>query len=334
MSLRAAVIGCGAIGSLLSDDPRIQGVYSHAQAYQVCPATALAAVCDPDPARREACARRWGAPRAYADAAELMARERPKLVSICSPDPTHYDLALLALDSPGLRGILMEKPIALTLDQARTVVERAGQKGVALAVNYIRRYAPGFQELKAYLAGGVLGDLQALTGFYTKGVFHSGTHLFDLVRLLAGPLAGEVVSVQGQRAPDLDQPDPGLDLVLEFASGLRGFIHACDHRAHKIFELDLVGTLGRARVIGPLQRTEISFLAPDPYYSGFRCLTPDHCRQQLLTDVILHAVADLARCVEQGGRPLCAGDDGLAALAIAQAALDSARSGRAARPGA
>ena len=56
--LRAALVGCGRIASGFADGDGTMGIYTHAQAYQACPRTELAAVCDVDAAKAEACARR------------------------------------------------------------------------------------------------------------------------------------------------------------------------------------------------------------------------------------------------------------------------------------
>ena len=67
MPYRAAVIGCGKIGSEYADDPRIRDIYTHAGAYTACPDTELVAVCDIDPARAKRCADRWGVRSSFVD---------------------------------------------------------------------------------------------------------------------------------------------------------------------------------------------------------------------------------------------------------------------------
>src|SRR5512144_1516307 len=97
---RAAVIGCGKIGSELSVDPFLKGdVFTHAEAYARCAKTELVALCDSDPAKLDAAAALWGTRRKYSSAHDLMAHEKLDVVSICTPTATHGEVLLSVLDS-------------------------------------------------------------------------------------------------------------------------------------------------------------------------------------------------------------------------------------------
>src|SRR5262245_50029064 len=91
---RAALIGCGQIGSQFTEDPLAasMGVSTHAQAYHCCPDTKLVAVCDVKLNKAKDCAARWQVPAAYDDPLQLLLQEQPQIVSICTPDATHYEL--------------------------------------------------------------------------------------------------------------------------------------------------------------------------------------------------------------------------------------------------
>ena len=119
------------------------GIYNHAAAYRACPETELVAVCDADPARLARATERWKVEAKYVDASELLSKAQPEIVSICTPDATHFTLIKAALETPSVRAILAEKPLALEVSQARELVELARARGVALAVNYSRRYSEG-----------------------------------------------------------------------------------------------------------------------------------------------------------------------------------------------
>ena len=119
MTWRAAVIGCGKIGSEFADDSRVPGFYSHAGAYAECAATRLVAVCDSDPEKLERCGWLWQVEARYRDARRLLEEVRPDIISICTPDRTHAELLELALATPGVRAVLVEKPLATDLESAR-----------------------------------------------------------------------------------------------------------------------------------------------------------------------------------------------------------------------
>jgi predicted dehydrogenase len=93
--IRAAVVGLGRIGSLLEGDPKREKPCTHAGAIAALPNCILAAGADAEPERRRLFAERWGVP-VYADAEEMLAREKPALLSIATHPDSHYRYCALA----------------------------------------------------------------------------------------------------------------------------------------------------------------------------------------------------------------------------------------------
>jgi len=323
MTYRAALIGCGKIGTEFADDPRIKGVYTHAGAYVACRKTELVAVCDTDPAKAARCGKRWEVPAVYTDVAHLLAEQSPDIVSICTPDATHADILLAILQTTGVRAVLAEKPLALEVHQAENLVRLAQERDVLLAVNYSRRYSKGHSRIRQVIRSGGIGDIQKISGLYTKGVLHNGSHWFDLARWLIG----EVRKVQGLNAGREPGADPTLDAWLMFDNGTTGFLQGCRAEAFSVFEMDIVGTQGRVRLVDSGHRIELFRVTESPYYSGYSSLHKSHEQDGVLDNTLLHAVEDLVSCLEQGGQPRCSGMDGLAALRIASAVVSSAQDG-------
>ncbi len=321
--LRAALIGCGNIASRLSSDAGAVGIYTHAEAYQQCADTELVALCDLDDAALQECGERWQVAARYRDVRQLLDEVRPEIVSICTPDATHHELALLALGAPGVRGVLIEKPLALDVAEARELVALAAQKKVTVAVNYSRRYAASHQALREDVRTGRLGRIQSVGGIYTKGVLHNGTHWFDLLRFVVG----EIVSVRGFQREGKATYDPTLDAVLELESGASAHLQGCDAACFSIFEMDIIGSEGRARIVDSGHTIERFETAEDPRYAGYRALRRVDADYPGMRDTTLHAVRDLAACVAGGGTPRCSIDDALRALEIAIAVKESAQIG-------
>ncbi|OIO01418.1 MAG: hypothetical protein AUJ49_07735 [Desulfovibrionaceae bacterium CG1_02_65_16] len=315
------LIGCGKIGSGFADDPRVRGVLAHAHAYSLCPATTLVAVADASIDAAERCARRWSVPAWGADPQRLLAEVKPDIVSVCSPDATHHELIMAALQTPGVRGVLAEKPLAMTAADAADIVAAARAKNVRLAVNYSRRYAAGHVRLREEIRAGRLGRIQRVAGLYTKGALHNGTHWFDLARFLVG----EVAAVQGWNLLGEPGPDPTLDCLLRFECGAVGSLQALDSQLFSLFEMDIVGSLGRARLVDSGHWIEHTHVADSPYYSGYATLMPEGRVPGVLENCTLRAVEDLAACIETDHVPRCSGEDALRALQIGLALHDSAR---------
>lgn len=321
IGLRAALIGCGKIGVEFADEARV-GVYSHVCAYAACPRTELVAVCDTDADKAERAAHRWNA-RSYADPGRLLAETRPEIVSLCTPDDTHAALLDMILRADGVKAVLAEKPLALELADARRLVALARRRGIRLAVNYSRRFAPGHRELAEQLRQGLIGEIRQVRGLYTKGTIHNGTHWFDWARMLVG----EITAVRGFDTLGEGGEDPTLDARLEFALGAAGHLAALDHRDYSVFEIDLLGTRGRLRIFDSGHRYRLERVGDSPHYAGYRALLPDREEDAGLHDTLLHAVTDLVESIESGREPACTGEDAVKTLAVAQACRNSARRG-------
>ncbi|HNB51570.1 MAG TPA: Gfo/Idh/MocA family oxidoreductase, partial [Anaerolineales bacterium] len=221
---RAALIGCGKIGSEFADDPLMKGdVFTHAEAYAVCPETTLLGICDTHPDKLRQCGQRWQVKAQFFSALAMMDEVQPELVSICTPDDTHYHVIsqILAANHKPL-GILCEKPLAMDLTQAQELLEMCKRCGVVLSVNYMRRFAQNINALRMYLLEGNLGEIQAVNGYYTKGVKHNGSHWFDLLRFLVG----EVEWVLGMNTLQETGLDPTLDVFLGLQNGALASLRA------------------------------------------------------------------------------------------------------------
>ena len=314
--LRAAVIGCGKIGSTFADDPNRDklGVYSHAEAYSVCNEVELVAICDIDQRLAQSCAQRWGVGKIYTDAKELFESEKLDIVSICTPDSTHESVAMLALAANGLKGILMEKPLATDLSAAEKLVKLSQAEGVTLAVNYSRRYSPVFQKLKDRIAVGEIGALQAVHGYYTKGIIHNGTHWIDLLRFLVG----DIVSGKSIGQISKGDIDPDLDAVFELECNALALLQVIDERAYSVFEMDLLGEDGRIRISDAGCTIEQYSVGPSPYAEGYQILIPDsQPAEKSMQDLTLYAVMDLVESINSASEPRCTGSDAMAALKLA-----------------
>jgi predicted dehydrogenase len=315
---RAAVIGCGLIGSRAAADASRIGVYTHAGAYAACERTTLCALADRDPLALAAAGKRWGVAACYPDLEALLAEVRPEIVSICTPDGSHAALLrrLLACDS--VRAVFAEKPLALSVAEARATLAGAGPKPVL--VNYSRRFTANHRALKQCLEAGALGEIVAVQGVYTKGLFHNGTHWLDLARWLVG----EISQVRAFDTLHETGPDPTLDLRLGFAFGATGVLTGLSHRNYSIFEMDLLGTAGRARLTDSGWSIDVSLPGASPHNSGYTVLGRPGQLPGGMRDATLNALQNLVAHLDDPRAALaCTGADGLQALVIAEAARRS-----------
>lgn len=319
----AALIGCGNIGSLYAEDPKIKGIYTHAAAYDRCLKTKLIAVCDADIQKAKKVASQWNC-AFYSDYAQLLAEQEPDIVSICTPDETHATILKEVLDShKKVSAVIIEKPLALDHFQANQLIELANLRGIILAVNYSRRYSTQLLQVKKMIALGNLGKIQKISGYYTKGILHNGTHWLDLSTWFLG----EIKSVQGFLDVKNEAVDPALDAQLVYNNGTRGVLQALEADHYSLFEMDILGTQGRIRIIDSGHRIEFYEVKDNPYYTGYKTVLKANEDESDMHNTVLNIVTDLVNCMETGNIPKCSGEDGLRVLNIGIKLIESARQG-------
>ena len=194
MSVGVGVIGTGVMGSeharLLSRETSV--------AY-------LAGVFDADAARAQAAA---AGATVFADARSLIASDRVAAVIIASPDVTHAELTLACLEAG--KPVLCEKPLASTATEALRVIQaEVALKRRLIQVGYMRRFDPGYQEMKRIKDEGGVGTTVLLHNVHRNvsapewfagpmAVTNSFVHEIDVSRWLTG---SEMVSAHVASGP-------------------------------------------------------------------------------------------------------------------------------------
>jgi predicted dehydrogenase len=323
---RAALVGCGKIGSEFAEDPLMSGdVFTHAEAYVQCSDTELVAVCDTNPHRLRQCGERWNVSHRYQSLSEMLKSEQLDIVSVCTPDATHYEILRALLTSRlTIKAILCEKPFVTSVAEAEEVLRLAAQRDVELVVVFLRRYAENMRKLKAFLDQRKLGTIQAINGWYTKGTLHNGSHWLDLLRFLFG----EIEWVEATNALSEDGPDPTLDLLLGLTRGGMASLRACRAEHFTIFEMDIMMTQGRIQLLDSGYNIVLSRVQPSTRYSGYSELHHIPATFGDRRSVMLHAVEDLITSLESGEPPASNARSALRTLRVSLAAQQAAQTGK------
>lgn len=226
---RIAVVGFGLIGR------------RHAEVIRRSPDLTLAAIVEPGEAGRRAAAA-FGVP-VHADLAAMLGAVAPEGVILATPTPLHraQGLECIAAGCP----VLIEKPVAVTSQDALTLTEAAARAGVPLLVGHHRRHNGMVQAAKAAIAGGAIGDVRAVQATCW---FYKPDHYFEVApwrtKPGAGPISvnlvhdvdllrhfcGEVESVRAVAAPSrrgFENEDLAV-AILRFAAGALATISVSD----------------------------------------------------------------------------------------------------------
>ena len=170
--------------------------YSHAAALAAIPEVEVVAGCDIAPAMRtqflERWQHRWPEAKVYEDYRELLAKEKPDLVTIATPDFLHADPFIQAVEA-GAKGIFVEKPLATSMDDANRMVEAARKAGVVVNVDFTRRWMPQYVAARVQVDKGRIGKLSQIIieiGGERAMLWRNHPHATDLMAYYAGRRSG------------------------------------------------------------------------------------------------------------------------------------------------
>lgn len=243
---RVAVIGVGSMGK------------NHARVYSELPGVELIAVADENAANAAAVGNAYGA-KVYTDYRALLEKEKPEAVSIAVPTALHEVVALAALEAGA--HILVEKPIAATLEEGRRIIAAAARHNRCLMVGHIVRFNPAIQLLKIKLKTGELGRVFQIfcrrAGPFPARIRDVGVvvdlapHDVDVMRFLVEQDPDRVYAETAQRIHT--EHEDLLFGMLHFPSGITGALEINWLTPTKVREVLVLGERGLFRVDDLLQ---------------------------------------------------------------------------------
>lgn len=310
--MKVAVIGCGRIGALLEDDPLRYHPCTHLGAWMATSDVEVVGACDLKEDRLLYCRERFGVKKLYTDYRQMLAVERPDIVSIASDTETHAEI-LAACVEAGVKGVFLEKPVASSSAELASVLPWVN--GTVVVVNHERRWEAPYNFVKNLVAGGFLGRVLKVEGRVCsnyKGdiLLHDGTHLIDMIRYIAG----EFEDVSGRKV--------GRDFygsfTIELPTGGKayGTIEA-SFRPYFEFELKIWGTEGMVAVGN--SGLELYRVGESNRFYGFKELHKIGVPQIRFVNPFLLATRELIRAVEEGADVRSTLLDGLEALRVIEA---------------
>ena len=330
---RAAVIGLGRMGSTIDDE---RGAWSnkpnptaHTPSYLTAGVKVVAGA-DPRKGQRDAYRKKWGIESLYEDFREMLEKEKPDIVSICTtaqPRAVILDEVLALGTSRGLKAIWVEKPLCVSLEEGDRMVAACRRVGIPLAVGCCRSWSTYYERMREVVEAGELGDLLQIIGLAESFISHNGSHVLSLINRLVN---GRVRWVFGHMDSDehaAGEEDLQGNGYLVYDNGVHGFVRMMSCGAAD-WQFELIGTRGRLHALADAQ--EIAFYKlQKPSLKG-REEEPVRQIFPQLSDTEspnVNTVRDLLFCITTGNEPKCSGVDALHALEIAVAMRTSHRLG-------
>jgi UDP-N-acetylglucosamine 3-dehydrogenase len=324
MQLKAAVIGTGSMGM---NHIRVLKDLDGEQVQ-------LVGAADPNELALHHAVRRFHV-AGYTDYRQMVEEQRPDLVAVVVPTHLHFGVASHLLDQ-GIN-VLIEKPIASTIEEAVALIELAHLRGTRIAVGHIERFNPAIIQLKQHLVAGELGRIfhlhaRRLSPFPSRildvGVtLDLATHDIDVMRYLAD-MEVEGVYAETQRRIHNTYEDLLLG-ILRFSNNVIGILDVNWLTPTKVRELSVTGERGMYLV---------NYLTQDVYFyendytpttwdallAGISEGTMTRLKVQKAEPLRLE-YENVIAAIRDDTAPIVTGEDGLAVLKVALQLTETTR---------
>lgn len=334
--VRFALAGFGAWGKL------------HAQSIAGNPEAELVAITVPSEASRAEAQSLYPHTQIFAEAEEMISQVDFEIIDIATPSHTHRDIAIAAMRRG--RHVLLEKPMAITLEDCKAIVAAAKEHGVHLAVGHELRLSSQWGKIKKIIESGKLGVPRYVLVELSRKPYRQGAsgwrydpsrvgswvleepiHFFDLARwYLEG--SGDPVELHAY-GNSRDGERPGLydnfSAMFKYANGSYAVVSqtlaAFEH--HQTVKVS--GTKGAlwAGWSGALDRT----LEPSYFLKVFDGESRENVKIEKHSGEVFELREEISQCVEmvrRGKPPIATGLDGLWSVGLCLLAEESIRQGK------
>jgi UDP-N-acetylglucosamine 3-dehydrogenase len=307
--LGVAVIGTGFWGR------------NHARVFKELEETELMAVCDIDAERAGKVAKQFDV-KAYTSTAKMLKRKDIEAVSVCTWSTSLAKEASKTLNAG--KHVLIEKPMATTVNQAKKLLKTANDQGLHLTVGFLMRFIPGLQHVRKAVENRAIGKIVCATAKRVSEwperlgdvgvVKDTAIHDIDVMRYIfnedPAAIYAKTGSMKHAKFEDYAQ------IMLTFEDGKSAVIESNWLTPYKTRTLTVTGSEAIMKLDYITQELTIE--------DAKETVQPRYPWQEPLKLELKH----FANCILKKEKPLVTGMDGLRALQIAEAALKSSAAGR------
>jgi UDP-N-acetylglucosamine 3-dehydrogenase len=308
--LGVAVIGTGQWGK------------NHARVYKELPSTELVAICDVNAERAKAMAAQHGV-KAYSDSAEMLKDKSIEAVNVCTWSTILAQEAMKALNAG--KHVLVEKPMATTPQQAEALVMTAKENGLHLTVGFLMRFIPGLQIIRQYVEDKKIGELVCATAKRVSQwperigdvgvVKDTAIHDIDVMRFISNADPISVYAKMGSMR--IKKFEDYAHIMLTYKDGKSAFIESNWLTPYKTRTLTATGCDAIMR---------LDYITQDLWIEQQTQTVQPRCPFQEPLKAELQHFVD---CIVEKKKPIVTGVDGVRALTVAAAAIESSAKNRA-----
>jgi len=213
---RVGLIGCGGRQN------------DHVKAFREVSDCEIVAVADLVEEARNGFAEKHNIPKAYPSTKEMIEKENIDIVTSVTR-PLWAKVAVLEAIQAGVKGILMEKPFGVNIEEAKAMLDAAESAKTTLLVNHQYRFFDVAEQMRQIILSGELGDVEFFRSISAIKLHGQGTHMIDFVRFLYDdrPFSWALGNFAGNGSFDAKQIGPDYDVgILMFDNGVPMYVES------------------------------------------------------------------------------------------------------------
>lgn len=318
---KAAVIGLGNIGMLYDLEPQRPHPSTHVYAYEMSSEYQL--ICGIDGDIKKESDLHKVSPKAdyYSDLGDALrdgVLDDVDVISICTPPSTHLDIILSLLNAGKGKVLFCEKPIVQNLCEAEILLKTVSDSDISIIPNISRRWNTGLRKVTDILKSQKYGRLQKVNVRYTRGIYNTGTHMFDLLKMWTGSPIKKVFTLGETHTSAI--PEKSFNFYFEQNDGVTGFVESIDDDHYYLFDIDLYLEQGKIEMRNSGDDIIFYTTASHHLFQGFNELKAEHTASNLLKDAcIKNAIDNINNYLSGKEKPYCSLVDAIYPLYVANA---------------
>lgn len=329
-----AIVGCGHIA------------HKHAEAVTKAEGANLVAVCDTDPSKMEPFIEQYNV-KGYTQLSELLKNDEVDVINICTPSGFHANIAVESANAK--KHIVVEKPIAMTLEDTDAIINACKENNVKLSVVHPNRFRPVMIELKKAMDEQKLGKLSHANAtvrwnrndqYYKQApwrgtkqfdggvLMNQAIHNLDLILWLMGDVE-EIYSMEATRLRDIESEDVSTG-VIRFKNGALGIVEAATTIYPSNLEetISVFGETGTIKVGGKTASLVEHWNVQDMTDAAVNDIVETVKNDPIGKPGHLCIIEDMVEAIKEDRDPIVTGLDGRKALELVLAFYESANSNK------
>lgn len=318
---KAAVIGLGKIGLMYEFDAKREKPSTHVLAYELNAAIKLIGASDIYLQQKDKLNKIASEVDFYLDSKEMLRKCQPDIVSICTPPKFHLENIKTILNVSKPRIIFCEKPIAHNIEEINELRNIEKNHDVIIVPNISRRWNSGLRKIKYHIANQTYGRLEKIFVRYTRGIYNTGAHLFDLLKWWQDGVRIQNVQVlQKVYTSSEKEKENSYSFLFEMTNGVQGHAEAFNDEQYYMFEIDLYFSKGKVEFRNNGDDIYYYQVGNHHLFTGFKELTLEKHEENLLHESCMkNAVNNIVKVLSLQEQPECKLEDAIYPVYVAEA---------------